>query len=295
LNTQLEDAQQLSQQVQQEAELLRRQSVQSQQQLELLEKDQVFLKQQYQQIALQIEQAKEFVDPVQLELPALHSQFKEQAQITEKLQNTCADWQLELKQLQDKQQNLTEQRHRFQQQDERIRTELEAKRLAWQAAKSDLQHYSEQLKEMNSEMISGLTLDVQAHQAKLEKAQAKFDKLGAVNLAASAEYEEVSRRYEELSHQMQDLENTVEQLQAAMKSIDQETRKLFMNTFDQVNAELQHLFPKVFEGGEASLSLEDGWQAGVKLMARPPDRKSTRLNSSHVKISYAVLCLKKKK
>src|SRR5690606_42052158 len=28
---------------------------------------------------------------------------------------------------------------------------------------------------------------------------------------------------------------------------------------------------------------------------RSPDRKSTRLNSSHVKISYAVFCLKKKK
>src|SRR5207302_7799348 len=27
----------------------------------------------------------------------------------------------------------------------------------------------------------------------------------------------------------------------------------------------------------------------------PPDRKSTRLNSSHVKIPYAVFCLKKKK
>src|SRR5436309_9130392 len=27
----------------------------------------------------------------------------------------------------------------------------------------------------------------------------------------------------------------------------------------------------------------------------PQDRKSTRLNSSHVKISYAVFCLKKKK
>src|SRR5690606_41546628 len=27
---------------------------------------------------------------------------------------------------------------------------------------------------------------------------------------------------------------------------------------------------------------------------RTPDRKSTRLNSSHVKISYAVFCLKKK-
>src|ERR1039458_4832065 len=28
---------------------------------------------------------------------------------------------------------------------------------------------------------------------------------------------------------------------------------------------------------------------------RPPDRKSTRLNSSHLGISYAVFCLKKKK
>src|SRR5258707_7658597 len=28
---------------------------------------------------------------------------------------------------------------------------------------------------------------------------------------------------------------------------------------------------------------------------RPPDRKSTRLNSSHANISYAVFCLKKKK
>src|SRR5690554_7069464 len=29
--------------------------------------------------------------------------------------------------------------------------------------------------------------------------------------------------------------------------------------------------------------------------SRQPDRKSTRLNSSHVRISYAVFCLKKKK
>ncbi|WP_455597694.1 AAA family ATPase [Acinetobacter pecorum] len=277
LSAQLDDSQQLSQQAQQELELLRRQCVQSQQQIELLEKDQVFLKEQSQQITAQIEQAKKFVDPVQLELPALQSQFNEQAQITEKLQKTWADWQVELNQVQSKQQQLTEQRHSFQQQDEQLRSELEAKRLAWQAARSDLQHYSEQLKELNHDVISGLNIDIKAHQAKLEKAQTQFDKLGAVNLAASEEYEEVSKRYEELSHQMQDLENTVEQLQAAMKSIDQETRKLFMHTFDQVNAELQNLFPKVFEGGEASLSLEDGWQSGVKLMARPPGKRNSSL------------------
>src|SRR5438067_12214776 len=32
-----------------------------------------------------------------------------------------------------------------------------------------------------------------------------------------------------------------------------------------------------------------------KNSGRPQDRKSTRLNSSHVSISYAVFCLKKKK
>src|SRR5690606_41297451 len=50
-----------------------------------------------------------------------------------------------------------------------------------------------------------------------------------------------------------------------------------------------------------------GWEAAAVSVAQPEpgsgptvrrillgDRKSTRLNSSHVKISYAVLCLKKK-
>src|SRR6266511_4905319 len=42
----------------------------------------------------------------------------------------------------------------------------------------------------------------------------------------------------------------------------------------------------VFLTGREHFSHDLGWT---------PDRKSTRLNSSHVKISYAVFCLKKKK
>src|SRR2546427_8983303 len=34
---------------------------------------------------------------------------------------------------------------------------------------------------------------------------------------------------------------------------------------------------------------------GIELGVGPEDRKSTRLNSSHSQISYAVFCLKKKK
>src|SRR5690349_23614504 len=38
----------------------------------------------------------------------------------------------------------------------------------------------------------------------------------------------------------------------------------------------------------------DRRRAGARLYRRQEDRKSTRLNSSHVEISYAVFCLKKK-
>src|SRR5256885_9975630 len=49
---------------------------------------------------------------------------------------------------------------------------------------------------------------------------------------------------------------------------------------------------EIYADGEALL----GWlNCTVQLAAKKADRKSTRLNSSHLVISYAVFCLKKKK
>src|SRR5690606_40718552 len=44
----------------------------------------------------------------------------------------------------------------------------------------------------------------------------------------------------------------------------------------------------------ADVAAQAGREASVHRRAECTDRKSTRLNSSHVKISYAVFCLKKK-
>src|SRR5256885_6424660 len=48
---------------------------------------------------------------------------------------------------------------------------------------------------------------------------------------------------------------------------------------------------------DAQVELRDGARAGGAVLggAAARDRKSTRLNSSHLVISYAVFCLKKKK
>src|SRR2546427_12493438 len=50
------------------------------------------------------------------------------------------------------------------------------------------------------------------------------------------------------------------------------------------------------DSGSSSLAGRDQAQLPFCLVAADPqDRKSTRLNSSHSQISYAVFCLKKKK
>src|SRR5689334_24156114 len=58
---------------------------------------------------------------------------------------------------------------------------------------------------------------------------------------------------------------------------------------DDVEVELAH----AADDGLAGLVVEVEAEGGV--LAPDRDRKSTRLNSSHSSISYAVFCLKKKK
>src|SRR5437762_8849816 len=55
------------------------------------------------------------------------------------------------------------------------------------------------------------------------------------------------------------------------------------------------LLPRPVEGGVLRQVDHGGPRAPTAGDARPADRKSTRLNSSHRCISYAVFCLKKKK
>src|SRR5438874_7645393 len=49
------------------------------------------------------------------------------------------------------------------------------------------------------------------------------------------------------------------------------------------------------KGAAANASYNSAYQQAVAEGVSVLDRKSTRLNSSHVEISYAVFCLKKKK
>src|SRR3712207_8720031 len=63
--------------------------------------------------------------------------------------------------------------------------------------------------------------------------------------------------------------------------------------FDHVQTDMSIYTDEIF-GPVLSVVRVDSYDEGVKLINDNPDRKSTRLNSSHANISYAVFCLKKK-
>src|SRR5690349_23898792 len=69
---------------------------------------------------------------------------------------------------------------------------------------------------------------------------------------------------------------------------DESLQELVVETEVLLDREVDHLGRP--RGGAVGMR----WRGDQPVCARP-DRKSTRLNSSHVEISYAVFCLKKKK
>ena len=123
-------------------------------------------------------------------------------------------------------------------------------------------------------------MNIEELEDKLVNIETKIIKLGAINLAAPEEIEEESKRKEELDEQYNDLTEALEKLTGAIKKIDQETKTIFKESFDSVNSKLKEMFPKLFGGGVAELTLteEDALNAGVILMARPPGKKNSSIS-----------------
>ncbi|GAA5137608.1 chromosome segregation protein SMC [Thalassotalea piscium] len=117
-------------------------------------------------------------------------------------------------------------------------------------------------------------------QAQIIRLAKDIGQLGPINLAAIDEYNSQLTRKNYLDQQDEDLNLAISTLESAIAKIDRESRQKFKATFDQVNIDLQQLFPKVFGGGQAYLTLtgEDLLETGVTIMARPPGKKNSTIH-----------------
>ncbi|MEM9243886.1 MAG: chromosome segregation protein SMC [Pseudomonadota bacterium] len=185
--------------------------------------------------------------------------------------------------------------HRIQQQEENrkeaeqavqeVRSALESERLQLQERKVRRSTLQESLNESGHQLQAILaaldeTLTIETLEQSLQKIANSIARLGPINLAAIDELETETERHNHLDRQRLDLEEGLQTLENAIRKIDQDTRRRFKETFDQVNDEFQRLFPKIFGGGRAYLELTDSnlLETGVVVMAQPPGKKNSSIH-----------------
>ncbi len=176
-------------------------------------------------------------------------------------------------------------RQQAEQQAQLLRSQLEQQRLDWHTLGVHRENLEQQLAEDAQNLpalLAALPADASEadYEQRLGTIGGRVQRLGAINLAAIEEYRQQSERKAYLDAQNADLVEALDTLENVIRRIDRETRNRFKETFDQVNAGLQHLFPKVFGGGSATLELtgDDLLETGVAIMARPPGKKNSTIH-----------------
>jgi chromosome segregation protein len=105
----------------------------------------------------------------------------------------------------------------------------------------------------------------------------RLDAMGPVNLDAIEEFEELEERYNFLKNQHDDLVASKTELLEVIERINEETQRLFAETFAQVRINFQTMFKELFgEKGQADLTLldeSDPLESGIEVIAKPPGKK----------------------
>ena len=110
----------------------------------------------------------------------------------------------------------------------------------------------------------------------IEKLKAELSAMGAVNLKAIETYEEHKERYDFLIAQRDDVQQSMQATIQAIQKINQTSREVFLETFEQVQANFQEVFTQLFGGGETELLLTDAsdvLDSGIEIIARPPGKR----------------------
>ena len=124
-------------------------------------------------------------------------------------------------------------------------------------------------------------LDTTKMEAELEKLSNRIARIGDVNLGAIDEFDQLKTRFDFLVEQRDDLRKAIDDLHKVIKKINRITQERFTTTFDAVNEKLKEVFPRLFEGGAAKLTLtepDNPLETGVEYMIQPPGKKLTRMS-----------------
>lgn len=103
----------------------------------------------------------------------------------------------------------------------------------------------------------------------------KMRALGNVNLESIEEYEEVSKRYEFMNAQLGDVKKSKSELEKLIDELTENMKKIFTESFEEINKNFKGIFVDLFGGGTGELVLTDPdniLESGIEINVAPPGK-----------------------
>jgi chromosome segregation protein len=158
------------------------------------------------------------------------------------------------------------------------RTQIES---ACQTLESEMrERYHAGISEMRALKIV-LETSVEQTERQIRILRQELEAAGDVNMMSIAEYEKHTERYDFLNRELEDMNLSKQELVAIIAQLDEESRKQFKKTFEEIRANFKKNFSILFNGGEADLHFtetSDVLEAGVEIIAKPPGKHMRSIN-----------------
>ncbi|HEY0774477.1 MAG TPA: AAA family ATPase, partial [Nocardioidaceae bacterium] len=118
-------------------------------------------------------------------------------------------------------------------------------------------------------------------QKRLRAAERALSMLGKVNPLALEEFSALEERHKFLTEQLEDLKRTRRDLLDIVREVDERVEQVFTEAWEDVRDAFDHVFKRLFPGGEGKLVLTDPSNmltTGIEVEARPAGKKVKRLS-----------------
>jgi chromosome segregation protein len=129
--------------------------------------------------------------------------------------------------------------------------------------------------------LEGEPFDRVKVQKRLKTAERALNQLGRINPLALEEFDAMEERHRFLSEQLDDLRKSRRDLMDIVKEVDDRVEQVFTAAYRDVEVAFEHVFSRLFPGGEGRLVLtdpDDMLSTGIDVEARPPGKKVKRLS-----------------
>jgi chromosome segregation protein len=212
---------------------------------------------------------------------------EERQRLLEQSQTARSAWRAQQEQAHARELQVNDLRHRRDTLVERLRED-------YQVDLSEL--YAQRPAPSTEESVPSAEIDAAQTNEEIAELRRKLARLGAVNMDALQELNDLEGRAASLQAQYDDLAAAKRSLEEIIAKINDDSRKLFVETFNAIRTNFQELFRKLFGGGMADIVLEDEndlLECGIEIIARPPGKelRSISLMSGGEKTLTAVALL----